>query len=76
MSAPADRDLEIATAPVPQQISYSPKQAAVATGLGESTIRRLVSKGKIAARFYGTSVLVDAHSLSRFVRSLPSERHD
>lgn len=60
--------------PVAQQISYSPKQAAVATGLGESTIRRLVREGKIAARFFGSSILVDAASLDRFYHSLPSER--
>ncbi|MGV9818381.1 helix-turn-helix domain-containing protein [Nocardia xishanensis] len=57
-----------------QQISYNPRQAAEATGLSEHTIRRLVRENKIAARYYGSSVLVDAESLTRFYRSLPSER--
>ena len=66
--------MEIAGTPVAQQISYNPKQAAVATGLGESTIRRLVREGKVAAHFFGSSILVDAKSLESFVNSLPSER--
>lgn len=57
-----------------QQISYNVKQAAEATGLAESTIRRLVREGLIAARYHGSTILIDADDLARYYRSLPSER--
>lgn len=58
----------------PKQISYSTRQALDATGLSEHTIRQLVRDGKIAARYYGSKLLIDAESLERFYRSLPSQR--
>ncbi|MFE3105970.1 helix-turn-helix domain-containing protein [Nocardia tengchongensis] len=58
----------------PQQISYNTRQAAEATGIAESTLRRLVREGKVAARYFGATVLIDAESLAQFYRSLPSER--
>lgn len=58
----------------PQQISYSVKQAADATGIGESTLRRLIREGRLAARYMGSTILIDAPSLDRFYRALPSER--
>lgn len=60
--------------PVPQQISYNTRQAAAATGLAESTLRQLVRQGKLAARYHGATVLIDAADLARYFRSLPSER--
>ncbi|WP_433734871.1 helix-turn-helix domain-containing protein (plasmid) [Nocardia sp. CA-129566] len=57
-----------------QQISYSVAQAHTATGLSESTLRRLVREGQIAARYYGAKILIDAESLRRYYESLPSER--
>lgn len=58
----------------PQQISYNVKQAAVASGIAETTLRRLVRQGQIAARYMGSTILIDAQSLSRYYASLPSER--
>ncbi|PKV80852.1 helix-turn-helix domain-containing protein [Nocardia fluminea] len=60
--------------PVPVQISYNTRQAAAATGIAESTLRQLVRQGKLAARYNGASILIDAEDLARYYRSLPSER--
>ncbi|WP_433712859.1 helix-turn-helix domain-containing protein [Nocardia sp. CA-084685] len=51
----------------PQQISYSVAQAHTATGLSECTLRQLVREGKIAARYYGTKILIDAESLRSYM---------
>jgi len=59
---------------VPQRISYSTKQAAAATGIAESTRRQLIRQGTRAARYLGSTILIDAGDLARFYRSLPSER--
>ncbi|WP_280499419.1 helix-turn-helix domain-containing protein [Nocardia cyriacigeorgica] len=61
-------------APQFQQISYNVKQAAEATGMSEWTIRKLVRENKLAARYNGSQILVDAESLATYYRSLPSER--
>lgn len=58
----------------PQQISYNVRQAFEATGIAESTLRRLVRQSKIAARYMGSTILIDAESLARYYRALPSER--
>lgn len=58
----------------PRQISYNVHQAFVASGIAESTLRRLVRKGEIAARYHGSTILIDAESLARYYASLPSER--
>ncbi|WP_280245534.1 helix-turn-helix domain-containing protein [Nocardia abscessus] len=58
----------------PAQLSYSVRQAYEATGIAEYTLRKLVREGKIAARYHGASILIDAESLARFYKSLPSER--
>ena len=59
---------------LPRQISYNVHQASEATGIAESTIRQLVREGHIAARYLGSKILVDAASLERYYRALPSER--
>lgn len=66
-------DTRINTAAL-QQISYNVRQAHDATGIGESTLRQLVRKGHIAARYLGSSILIDADDLLRYYNSLPSER--
>ncbi|MFC9892140.1 hypothetical protein ACFVMC_00460 [Nocardia sp. NPDC127579] len=58
----------------PQQISYNVRQAFEATGISEPSLRRLVREAKIAARYFGSTILIDAESLAGYVRSLPSER--
>ncbi|MFF0546902.1 helix-turn-helix domain-containing protein [Nocardia thailandica] len=58
----------------PRQISYNTRTASEATGIAESTLRKLVREGKIAARYLGATILIDAADLARFYRSLPSER--
>lgn len=58
----------------PRQISYNVHQAFLATGIAESTLRRLVRKGEIAARYHGSTILIDAESLARYYADLPSER--
>lgn len=62
-----------AEADQPQQISYNVRQAHLATGIGESTLRRMVRQGTLAARYLGTTILIDAESLDRLYKSLPSE---
>lgn len=62
------RDIE------PRQISYNTRQAAAATGIAESTLRKLVREGHIAARYHGSAILIDAEDLHRYYRSLPSEK--
>ena len=62
------------TEPVPAQISYSVAQAAAATGMSEWTIRKLVREHKLAARYNGSQILIDADSLKSLYDSLPSER--
>ncbi len=57
-----------------RQISYNVRQAHEATGIGESTLRQLVRKGHLAARYMGTTILIDADDLERFYNSLPSEK--
>lgn len=57
-----------------QQISYNVRQAHLVTGIGESTLRKLVREGRLAARYLGTTVLIDAEDLMRFFASLPSEK--
>lgn len=59
---------------LPKQISYNVRQAFEASGIAESTLRRLVREGRIAARYMGSTILIDAASLARYYRSLPSER--
>ncbi|WP_024801159.1 helix-turn-helix domain-containing protein [Nocardia sp. BMG51109] len=58
----------------PQQISYNIRQAHQVTGIGESTLRRLVRQGLLAARYLNSTILIDAEDLERFSRSLPSEK--
>lgn len=58
----------------PKQISYNVQQAHIATGIGESTLRRLVRENAIAARYMGSTILIDAESLARYYATLPSER--
>ncbi|PPJ31870.1 hypothetical protein C5E45_32795 [Nocardia nova] len=62
------------TEPMPEQISYSVESASVATGISESRIRRLVREGKLAARYLGATVLIDAESLRALYNSLPSQK--
>lgn len=57
-----------------QQISYNVRQAHEATGIGESTLRKLIREGMIAARYLGSTLLIDAKDLQRFYDSLPSEK--
>jgi hypothetical protein len=59
---------------LPQQISYNVRQAFEATGIAETTLRRLVRESKLAARYMGQTILIDADSLARYYRALPSER--
>lgn len=58
----------------PKQISYSVKQAHEATGISEHRLRQLVREHKLAARYLGATVLIDAQSLARYYEQLPSER--
>ncbi|WP_433597900.1 helix-turn-helix domain-containing protein [Nocardia sp. CA-135953] len=55
-------------------LAYTPAQATQIVPIAESSVRRLVREGKLAARYYGSAVLIDAVSLESFWRSLPSER--
>lgn len=63
-------------APIPRQISYSIKSGSVATGLGESSLRQAIRKGLLAARYYRSTVLIDAEDLARYVRALDPDGHD
>lgn len=57
----------------PEQISYSVKQAAAATGLSDKAIRRLIYADKLPARYNNTTVLIPADALKAWFASLPSE---
>lgn len=56
------------------RISYNVRQAHEATGIGESTLRKLVRQGLLAARYLNSTLLIDAEDLKRFYDNLPSER--
>ena len=64
--------LEVATPLRP--LAYSPAQAAQVLPIAESSIRRLVREGKIHARYFGSSILIDADALTAFYHSLPTEK--
>jgi hypothetical protein len=53
------------------QISYSPKQAAIATGRSRARIFRAIQKREIVARKDGRATVITADELTRWVRSFP-----
>lgn len=54
-------------APLSEALAYSPKDAARVTGLGLTTIYRLVNDGRLDRRKVGTRSLITAASLRRLV---------
>lgn len=54
-------------APLNEALAYSPKDAARVTGLGLTTIYRLVNDGRLERRKVGTRSLITAASLRRLV---------
>ncbi|WP_327100039.1 hypothetical protein OIE68_15440 [Nocardia vinacea] len=43
-------------------------------GISIPSVSREIRAGRLAARYYGATVLVDYESVERFWRSLPSEK--
>lgn len=59
--------LNSAPPPLTEALAYSPKDAARVTGLGLTTIYRLVNDGTLDRRKVGTRSLITATSLRRLV---------
>ena len=61
-----------------QPLCYTPRAAADAVGLSESTIRTLIRENTLPAKYYGSgprkTVLIRAADLQAWVDSLPDER--
>ena len=54
------------------KLSYRVPEAAAATGLGESTVWKLLDAGKLAARKDGKATLIERAELQRYITSLPT----
>lgn len=53
------------------KLAYRVPEAAAATGLGESTIWKKISEGKLMAKRDGAATLIEREELQRYLRSLP-----
>lgn len=56
-------------------ISLSIRDAAIATGLGERSIRKEIDGGRIPAKKYGTKILILSSDLEAFIKSLENARN-
>jgi len=54
-------------APLSEALAYSPRDAARVTGLGLTTVYRLINEGKLERRKIGTRSLIPAASLRRLI---------
>ena len=54
----------------PQQISYTPEQAAVATGRSRSRIFKAIKDEELTARKDGKATIIEVAELARWVSSL------
>lgn len=54
------------------KLAYRVPEAAAATGLGESTIWKKISEGRLVARRDGAATLIERDELQRYIRSLPA----
>lgn len=57
-----------------QPVSFDIPGAALATGLGERTIRQYIQAGAITVRYSGTKPLIERDELAAFVAALPSTK--
>ena len=57
---------------VPEQISYSPEQAALAVGRSRTRIFKAIKDEELTARKDGKATLLEADELRRWVRALPT----
>jgi excisionase family DNA binding protein len=59
-----------APAPVADQITYRPRQAAAYLGIGKSLLYELLAAGEIKARRLGSATLILRDELDRFAAQL------
>lgn len=57
--------------PFDHPVSVGYRDAALATGLGERTLRSLVNAGRLPARRFGSRVVIRWSDLEAFVNGLP-----
>lgn len=55
-------------------VSYSIPGAVVATGIGETTIRKALNDGDLVAHYVGSKPVIRAADLDEWVESLPTEK--
>jgi excisionase family DNA binding protein len=55
-----------------QRISYTPNEAAVATGRSRSRIFKAIKDKELVAKKDGRATLIEAEELRRWVRDLPA----
>jgi hypothetical protein len=55
------------------QISYSPAQAAIATGRSRSRIFKALKDGELVAKKDGRATLIEAAELVRWVDAMPAD---
>lgn len=56
------------------KLAYSIQEAAEASGLSTTVIRRKINAGYIAAKYSGTKPVILATELESWLQSLPSEQ--
>jgi excisionase family DNA binding protein len=54
--------------------AFSPREFAIVSGLGRSTVYELIKSGSLVARKAGKRTLILAEDGERFLRSLPAAR--
>ena len=55
-------------------ISFSIPKAAVATSVGEDTIRAAIKDGELVAHYIGVKAVVLSTDLAEWIASLPTEK--
>jgi len=58
----------------PQPLSYSLAGAALATGMSESSLGRIIKAGDLTVRYPNTSPVILAAELQAYLESLPFEK--
>ena len=55
-----------------QRISYTPNEAAIATGRSRSRIFKAIKEKELVAKKDGRATLIEADELRRWIRNLPA----
>ena len=59
------------SAPMPERLTYSIDEVATALGVSRLAVTQRIATGEIAARKFGSRVLIEAESVRRFLAGLP-----